>query len=216
MIVLVTLYAFRLLEHSGIAFLVVFGAALIIKGFGVDRAAVNFYRWVREYSPPPLPIQIANYTAIAGVVLIAISCYQGAVAAVNYVSTMTNPPIAIGEWLGALPQLAGKFIEQSIAFIIFGVCILLGGRSIRWFFERDSRLLRTIVIIVAWGWSYEIFYQAARILIDPSLPFTQIAAAVLTGVLLTVAAILITFLLHRRYIGFFREKEAEVEEFKEN
>jgi len=215
MIILVVLYVSNLLTYSGIAFLIVFGVALIIKGFGLDRMTRNFYKWVREYSPPPLPIQVANYTAIAGIVLIAVSCYQGGVAAASS-PAMEPPPADVGQWLAVLPRLAGEFMAQSIAFIIFGVCILLGGRAIRWFFERDPRLLRTIVIIVAWSWSYQIFYQAARILIDPSLAFTQLAAAVLTGILLTVAAILITFLLHRRYSSFFREKEGEVEEFKED
>jgi putative membrane protein len=215
MIVLVILYAYDLLTYSGIAFLIVFGVALIVKGFGVDRAARNFYRWVREYSPPPLPIQVANYTAIAGIVLIVISCYQGAVAAANS-PVMQTPLIDIGQWLAALPSLAGYFINQSIAFIIFGICILLVGRAIRWFFERDPKLLRTIVIVVAWAWSWQIFQQASLILIDPSTAFTQLAAAVLTGILLTVAAILITFLLHRRYANFFREKEVTVEEFKED
>jgi len=228
MIILVIMYAFNLLTYSGIAFLVVFGVALIIKGFGLDKMAKNFYKWVREYSPPPLPIQIANYTAIAGVVLIAISCYQGVVAATAAAAdpeVMKTPPGSdVGEWLSVLPFLTGWFISQSIAFIIFGVCILLGGRAIRWFFEHDPRLLRTIVIIVAWAWSWLIFYQASRILINPfinkpidtSLAFTQLAFFALAGILLTVAAILITFLLHRRYAGFFREKEGEVEEFKEN
>lgn len=236
MIILVILYAFNLLPHSGIALLIVFGVALIIKGFGVDKMAKNFYRWVREYSPPPLPIQIANYTAIAGVVLIAISCYQGAVSAVAAATAVDNPPGTqvmksplgsdVGEWLGALPFLAGWFISQSIVFMIFGVCILLGGRAIRWFFERDPKLLRTMVIIVAWSWSGLIFYQASRILINPfilekyqidtPLAFFQLAIFVLAGILLTVAAILINFLLHRRYAEFFREKEKEVEEFKEN
>jgi uncharacterized membrane protein len=219
MIILVILYAFNLLTYSGIAFLIVFGIVLIIKGFGLDRMAKNFYKWVREYSPPPLPIQVANYTAIAGVVIIAVSCYQGGVAAAaaaDTISKQPNAPADTIQWLAWLPRLAGEFIVPSIAFIIFGVCVLLGGRAIRWFFERDPRLLRTIVIVVAWSWSYQIFYQAARILIDPSMTFVQLAAAVLTGVLLTVAAILITFLLHRRYASFFREKEGEVEEFKES
>ena len=150
---------------------------------------------------------------------------MAAVAAATDPNVMRSPPGGdVGEWVGVLPFLAGWFISQSIAFIIFGVCILLGGRAIRWFFERDPRLLRTIVIIVAWSWSFQIFYQASRILInpfvkqpiDPSSVFTQLAAAVLTGILLTVAAILITILLHRRYAGFFREKEEKVEEFKES
>jgi putative membrane protein len=230
MIILVILYAFNQLTYFGLAFLVVLGVALIVKGFGLDRMARNFYRWAREYSPPPLPIQIANYTAIAGVVLIAISCYQGVVTAVGAATdpNVMNPPLGndVGGWLSALPFLSGWFISQSIVFIIFGVCILLGGRAIRWFFERDPKLLRTIVIIVAWAWVCQIFYQASRILVNPfivegrqidtSWAFTQLALAVVTGILLTVAAVLITFILHRRYASFFREKEGEVEEFKEN
>lgn len=208
MIVLVILYASNLLTYSGIAFLIVLGAVLIIKGFGLDKMARSFYKWVREYSPPPLPIQVANYTAIAGFVLVVVGCYRG------YANSFA--PVDIGEWLSTLLSLAGKFIAQSIDFIIFGVCILLGGRAIRWFFERDPRLLRTIVLVVSFAWSWQIFYQASQILINPTLAFTQLAAAVVTGILLTVAAILITFLLHRRYASFFREKEGEVEEFKEN
>jgi len=221
MIILVILYAFNQLTYFGLAFLVVFGVALIIKGFGLDKTARNFYKWVREYSPPPLPIQVANYTAIAAIVIIVVSCYPGAVAAADAIPTAIptippSPPSDIGQWLSALPLLAGRFVERSMAFIIFGVCILLGGRAIRWFFEHDPRLLRTIVIIVAWAWSWQIFYQASQILINPSVAFIQLAAAVLTGILLTIAAILITILLHRRYASFFKEKEGEVEEFKES
>jgi len=216
MIILVILYAYNLLTYSGLAFLIVFGIALIIKGFGMDKAAINFYRWVREYSPPPLPIQVANYTVIAAIVIVVVSCYPGAIAATDSIAALQPPPSDIWQWLSVLPLLAGKFIERSMAFIIFGVCILLGGRAIRWFFERDPRLLRTIVIIVACAWSWQIFYQASQILIDPSAAFIQLAAAALTGILLTVAAILITFLLHRRYAGFFKEKELEVEDFKED
>jgi putative membrane protein len=216
MIILVILYAYNLLTYSGLAFLIVFGIALIIKGFGMDKAAINFYRWVREYSPPPLPIQVANYTVIAAIVIVVVSCYPGAIAATDSIAALQPPPSDIWQWLSVLPLLAGKFIERSMAFIIFGVCILLGGRAIRWFFERDPRLLRTIVIIVACAWSWQIFYQASQILIDPSAAFIQLAAAALTGILLTVAAILITFLLHRRYAGFFKEKELEVEGFKKD
>lgn len=224
MIILVILYALNLLTYSGLAFLIVFGIALIIKGFGLDKIAGNFVRWVREYSPPPLPIQMANYTAIAAIVIIVVSCYQGGVVAADSLARMETPPFDVGTWLATIPPLAGVFIGQSIAFVIFGICILLGGRAIRWFFERDPRLLRTIVIIVACAWSWQIFLQASRILTsqlekpppDPSSIFVQLAAAVVTGILLTLAAILITFLLHRRYVGFFKEKELEVEDFKEN
>jgi putative membrane protein len=200
--------------HLGIAFLIVVGAVFVVKGFGMDKVARGFYKWVREYSPPPLPTQIANFAAIFGVLLIGIGCYQAG-AAVASSPTIQPLPADIGQWITVLPRLVGEFISQSIALVVFGVCVILSGRATRWFFKRDPRLLRTIVIVVTCAWSWQIFYQASRILIDPTLAYTGLIAAIVTGILLTVGAVLITFLLHRRFAGFFREKETEVEEFKE-
>jgi len=112
MIILVILYAYNLLTYSGYVFLIVFGIALIVKGFGLDKMAGNFIKWIREYSPPPLPIQVANYTAIAAIVIIVVSCYPGAVAAADAIPTAIptippSPPSDIGQWLSALPRLAG-------------------------------------------------------------------------------------------------------------
>jgi len=200
--------------HLGIAFLIVIGVVFVVKGFGVDKAARGFYKWVREYSPPPLPTQIASFAAIFGVLLIGIGCYQA--AAVVASSPAIQPlPADIGQWLTVLPRLVGEFIFQSIALIVFGICVILSGRATRWFFERDPRLLRTLVIVVACAWSWQIFYQASRILMDPTLAYTDLIAAIVTGILVTIGAVLVTFLLHRRFAGFFREKEMEVEEFKE-
>ena len=55
--------------YYGIAFVIVLGGFLLIKGFGVDRSAKDFYKWVKEYSPPPLPMQISNYTVFAGILM---------------------------------------------------------------------------------------------------------------------------------------------------
>src|SRR5450759_638903 len=62
--------------YYGIAIVIVVGGFLLLKGFGVDRATKDFYKWVREatkdfykwvrdYSPPSLPMQISNYTVIS-------------------------------------------------------------------------------------------------------------------------------------------------------
>lgn len=200
--------------HLGIAFLIVIGVVFVVKGFGVDKVARGFYKWVREFSPPPLPTQIANFAAIFGVLLIGIGCYQAG-AAVAGSPTIQPLPEDFSQWLVVLPKLVGDFIFQSIALVVFGVCVILSGRATRWFFERDPRLLRTIVIVVTCAWSWQIFYQASRILIDPTLAYADLIAAIVTGILVTVGAVLITFLLHRRFAGFFREKEIEVDEFKE-
>ena len=93
-----------------------------------------------------------------------------------------------------------------------GISILLLGRAIRWFFEHDSRLLRTIDIIVVVGWSSQIFSQVSRILINPALPFDTLVFAIIVGIVLAVASVLITSLIHRIYASFFSEKEEKVAE----
>ena len=68
--------------YYGIAFVIILGGFLLLKGFGVDKATKDFYKWARDYSPPPLPMQISNYTVIAGILCIAVSVYLG-IANVN-------------------------------------------------------------------------------------------------------------------------------------
>ncbi|MFQ6086206.1 MAG: DUF373 family protein, partial [Candidatus Bathyarchaeia archaeon] len=76
MIILGILWLYNLLFYAWVAFLVVVGGFLLVRGFGIDRVILSFYRWVREYSPPPLPRQIATFSVITGALLIGIGCYQ--------------------------------------------------------------------------------------------------------------------------------------------
>lgn len=217
MIVLGILYIAGWIGYTGIAFLIVCGTVLLIKGFRIDKAALKFYRFVREYSPPPLPIQIANYSTVAGVLLGLVGCYLGGVDTANS-PILQPPPPEFGQWIALLPELMGWFISGSVALIVVGICVLLSGRVIRWYFERDPRLWRTIVIMVAVVWSWPIFYQASQVLIYAEQAETYtvgLVATIIIGIPLTVAAVLTTFLLHRKYARFFREKKEEIEEFSE-
>jgi len=217
LIVLVALWLLKFeLLYTWITFLLVLGMFLLVKGFGLDRAAANFYKWMREYSPPPYPVQIAGFSAVAGVLLILVGCYLGGAAVANVVPKIEPPPTNTGEWLAHFPTLSGRFISGSIALIAIGICVLLSGRAIRWFFERDLRLWRTIVIVVIVAWSWPIFYQASQILIDPAFPSTGLVIAIIAGLPLIVVAVLVSFLLRRRYASFFREKKEKIEEFKED
>jgi len=201
---------FNWLTYTGIAFLIVLGAVLFVKGFKIDKAARNFYVWVREYSPPPFPILIASFSAVAGALLIAIGFYQGGYQASVVASTLP-PPADPGQWLGHLPRLLGEFLSQSIALMAIGVCVLLSGRAIRWFLERDNRFWRTVVIVVVVAWSEQIFYQASQILITPTLFYEKLVFAIIVGIVLSIATVLITSLLHRRYASLFKEREGEKE-----
>jgi len=202
---------FNWLTYTGIAFVIVLGAVFFIKGFGIDKAARSFYVWVREYSPPPFPILITSFSAVAGVLLIAIGIYQGGYQASVVVPNLKPPPAGIGQWLGYLPRLTGEFLSQSIALMAIGVCVLLSGRAIRWFLERDNRFWRTVVIVVVVAWSEQIFYQASQILSDPTLPYDRLVFAIIVGIVLSIATVLVTSLLHRRYASLFREREGEKE-----
>ena len=212
LIILGILYMLNWIGYSWIAFLIVLGGALVIKGFMLDKAAYNFYIWVREYSPPPFPVLIAGFAAMAGFLLIALGLYQGSFQTSNVIGTLNPAPRLPPEWLGVLPRLLGEFLTQSIMLIVIGICVLLSGRAIRWFFERDSRLFRTVVIVVVVAWSSQIFYQASLILITPTLAYERLVGGIVIGIFLTVGSFLITMILHRKYHSYFQEKETRVEE----
>lgn len=214
MIVLCILWLYNLLLYAWIAFLIVVGGFFLVRGFGIDKAVIGFYKWIREYSPPPLPIQIAGFSAITGTLLIGIGGYQAGAYIVNSVLP-PSPPMDLGWWIAILPLLVGWFIFRSIDLIVIGVCVLFSGRVIRWFFERDPRLLRTIAIVVVVAWSRQIFYEASQILIKPALAYDKLVFAIVIGILLTVASVLVTSLLHKRYAEFFREKEEKIEDIEE-
>ena len=209
-IILGVLAVFNWLEYAGIAFLIVLGAFLFVRGFRIDRAALNFYRWVREFSPPPYTVQIAGFSAVAGVLLILVGGYLGGTAVADAVSTI-DP----GQWFPSLPRLVGEFLSGSVLLIVTGVCVILSGRAIRWFFERDLRLWRTIVIVITFAWSYTMFYEASQLLINPKISYAGLIFAIIIGIPLIVASVLTVFILRRRYASFFTGKEKEVEEFKE-
>ena len=216
MLVLCVLWLLDLLLYAWIAFLIVVGSFLLVRGFRVDKTMMGFYKWIREFSPPPLPRQMSIFSAFTGVLLIGIGCYK---AGAFVAPILQPPPTDLGQWLALLPKLLGEFLSQSITLIVIGVCVLLTGRAIRWFFERDPRLLRTIVIMVTVAWSQQIFYQASRILVEPTMAYAlqwELVIAIIIGILLSVATFMITFFLHRKYAQFFGEKEKEIEEFKES
>ena len=96
----------------GIAIVIVVGGFLLLKGFEVDRATKDFYNWVRTM-PPALPIQISNYTVIAGILCIAVSVYLG----IPNVNISAQPfPTELTGWLGAIPIIAAYFVFRRSRF----------------------------------------------------------------------------------------------------
>jgi putative membrane protein len=206
--------------YFGIAFVIVLGGFLLLKGFGVDRATKDAYKWAKDYSPPALPIQISNYTIIVGILCVAVSVYLG-IANVNI--SAAPFPSDLGGWLGVTPKIATFFIKGLDTLLVVGLSIILIGRSIRLYFEKDSRLLRNAALIVSVAWSYWIFEGTANVIIhyyqDSSAVvglndeiFSSFLFTIIVGILIGVASILLIYIVNRSTKIFFKKREEITEE----
>ncbi len=200
-----------------ISIVLILGGVLFVKGFGVDRGARNVYKWAREYSPPSLPVQISNYSIIAGILCIAVSAYLGASSASTNV-TPDTPDLA--GWISVLPDVAAFFIKGFMDLMVVGIVIVLFGRSIRLYFERDPRLLRNVALVVSVVWFRWILDATANILLKPGIGFEDavfqnLVFTIVVGILIGIASVLLVIIIHRSTKGFFRESEEDVDEFGE-
>ncbi|MEM3770130.1 MAG: DUF373 family protein [Candidatus Bathyarchaeia archaeon] len=212
-LILGILAIFNLVHYYLMAFIIVLGTYMFIKGFGVDKMVKKAYVWVKEYSPPPLPVQISAFSMLAGILCMAIGFYLGYNGASEVISSYG---IDVSNWLNIFsPLVAGFFIMDSKDLVIIGICVALTGRAIRWYFERDSRLLRNAALIVLVGWTRQILESASNILINPKIGYEVLIFSIIVGILLGVASLLIMVVIHRSAKEFFKESEEKVEEFKE-
>jgi putative membrane protein len=197
----------------GIAIVIIVGGFLLIKGFGVDKATKDAYKWIKEYSPPPLPMQISNYTIIAGILCIAVSVYLG----IAHVTNNVAPPVDVGGWIGTLPSIAYYFIKGIMDLLVVGISIVLLGRSLRLYFERDSKLLRNIALIVSVAWSRWILDGTANIILNPGAGltdpyFSTFMYTIIVGILIGIASVLLIYIVNRSAKDFFKKREEKPDE----
>jgi putative membrane protein len=212
-LILGILYVFPgYLNYYFIMIVFILGVFLFGKGFGVDRAARKLFKWAREYTPPSLPIQISNYTAIVGILCIGISVYLG----IATVGDQVALPADLSGWIGTLPKMAGFFIRGVVDLMVVGIATILFGRSIRLYFERDVRLLRNAALIVSVAWSRWILWATADILINPGMPPNDLAYAIVVGILIGIASVLAIVVIHRSAKEFFGESKEQIDEFGES
>jgi putative membrane protein len=197
----------NLLYYYWIAFIFVLSVFMLIKGFGVDKTAKNVYRWMKEYSPPPLSVQVANYSTVAGALCIVVGIYLG--------TTKIPIPADIGGWISDFPQIAGSFIQGSMDLLVVGACVVLFGRAILWYFEHDIRLLRNSALIVTVAWSRWILEGTADALISQGMSYEKLIFSVIVGILIGIASILVVIVVHRSARGFFDKTKERVEDFAE-
>jgi len=208
-LILGILAIFNLVHYYLMAFVIVLGAFMLVKGFGVDRLAKKLYVWMKEYSPPPLPVQISTFSALAGFLCMGIGIYLGWGAVIESNLDLSN-------WVGVLPQVAGFFIGDSKDLMVIGICVALTGRAIRWYFERDARLLRNAALILLIAWTRQILDAASSILINPKIGYETLVFSIVIGILIGIASLLVILVIHRSARGFFKKTTEEQKEFEES
>ena len=206
------------LIYYGIAIAAIVGAFLLLKGFGVDRAAKKSYTWIKEYSPPPLPIQIANYTIIAGLLCSIISLYLGfRYIDMNFQQSVVDVAIGISQ----TPRIIAMFIKGAMDLFVIGAIIVLVGRSLTFYFEKDHKLIRNIALVAEVAWARAIMGTTVNLLLQPSTElvigfqnafFTQFVQSIVVGILIGVIAILLITILNRRSQGSFKNETQTIEE----
>jgi putative membrane protein len=201
----------------GVVIVIVIGGFLLLKGFGVDKATKNAFNYVKNYQPPALPIQISNYTIIAGILCIAVSAYLG----LTNVNLQAQPfPADVAGWLAATPTIAAYFIKGVENLLIVGICIVFLGRCIRLYFERDSKLLRNVALIVTVAWFNQILDSTANLLVAYSNTsstktiigldnqyFSNFLFTIIVGILIGVASVLLIYIVNKSARGFFKKEE---------
>jgi putative membrane protein len=197
----------NLLYYYWIAFIFVLSAFMLVKGFGVDRTVKNVIQWMREYSPPPLQVQISTYSTVVGVLCMVVGVYLG--------STKIPIPTDITGWFSDFPRIAGYFIQGSMDLMVVGVCVALFGRAIRWYFEHDIKLLRNAALTVSIAWSRWILEGTSETLITQGMKYEKLIFSAIVGILIGIASILVVLVIHRSAREFFERTEERVEEFAE-
>ena len=201
------------LDYYFIVIVLVLGVFLLGKGFGVDKAARGFYNWAKEYTPPPLPIQISSYAAIVGILCIGIGVYLGIASAGD---NFSGSPTDLAGWISALPEIASWFIRGVMDLMVVGIGTILFGRSIRLYLERDTRMLRNAALIVSIGWSRWILKETADILINTNVGYDRLVFAIVVGILIGIASVLVIVVIQRSAKDFFGGSKEQITRLEES
>jgi len=188
------LWYFDLLVYGGIASLIILGAALLIKGFGIDKKLLDLR------IPEPLD-QIRILAALGGLGMIAIGFYFGW----SYIARqgLLPHPLTLQALMGKLPYLIGVFTQQSVDLIAMGASTYLIGSAIYFYFKRNRRMWRMIEGVIVSIWAREIGVRAAVMLVEPHSPVLPLVASVLLGISVSTLAIILVFALSRRFSDYF-------------
>ncbi|MEM2904886.1 MAG: DUF373 family protein [Candidatus Bathyarchaeia archaeon] len=188
--------------YGAIAALVLVGAALVIRGFGIDRAARSL---VSGAAARP-SVLVNAFGTVAGTVICILGIPQGIARVQN-----TAPAGYMNDLWSFLSYgnlIAAAFIEGAVDYFMIGVSVMLIGRGVYYFFVRSEKMWSSSVGVVAAilvSLTLRNATTVLRVIPDSVTDPTALAffTWVILGILLTILSIMIVHRLKLRFSGYF-------------
>jgi uncharacterized membrane protein len=198
-VILALMWASGWLTIAGEVIVFFLGAALLVKGFGLDR------RVERLIFPSP-PHLIRLCTVLTSIIILGLAGFQ---TYVELFDKLGNP----SGWLAILPRTLGLALETSVNLLLIASIVFTIGMAMYFYFTRDGRIWWSFVGVVAALWMREIALNASYVLLSPPpLPqslLVQLLIVAILGISTTAATILITLKLGNRFEHYFKRHEGE-------
>ena len=194
-LILLLLWALDLLVYAWIAFMLGLGTFMCIKGFKLDYYIGRALRAVRKrvFRFPSPQTYLVAIPYVAGLLVVLLGAYQ----VMWLLKFSTAPPAA--QLMSDPVKLVGWIFMNTSHIFIIGFSILIFGRCLHLFLNRDPIGWYALVGLVVCIWSYRLLYEVGRILVNPMLAYTDLVATVFTGIFITFIAAVAVNVMRVRY-----------------
>jgi len=188
--------------YGTVVALVIIGAALIVKGFGIDKAAGSL---VSDVAARP-SVLVNAFGTVAGTVICILGLPQGIAKVQNTVPAGYMNDLAMFLSYGNL--ISAAFIEGAVDYFMIGISVVLIGRAVYYFFVRSEKMWSNSVGVVAAVLVALTLRNATNMLREIPESVTDPTALsfftwITLGILLTILSIMIVHRLRRRFSQYF-------------
>jgi putative membrane protein len=194
--IFVILWCLQVLQYAGIVVALLFGIALIVKGFRIDQMLAKQTKNLRKLMLQPHG-QLRVYTLIAGVVIFFVAGYKATAYIVEAYEIIPFPPTS---------AIIADFIQQAIPLLILGAFIQLMGTGIYYYFTRNAKFWHTIIGLIFITITYPIAFEISFMIRDPAHPIQSLAYWLVIGISVVIISLLFVRGLRRTKVAssYFR------------
>jgi len=180
---------FPLAAYTLISIMLIFGFAMVVKGFGLDRIISSLFS---EVTSNPY-ILINAFGNITGLVICLLGINQGLSTVASIIPEPYLEDLML--FISHTNIIFAAFLDGSIVYFVIGVSMVFVGRTIYYYFKKSGKIWSNTVGIVATAVIGETLRRSASILRDVPQSLTSPSAlsffvSVVLGIILLVGCIL--------------------------